>query len=73
MSEAPTVRYRTEILIPPDRYVCVQLPSYLPEGRAVVTIVVHEPEPEPQGPPREADPDRQDIEWWEEFGEAGGR
>ena len=50
MSEAPPVRYRTEILIPPDRYVCVQLPSYLPEGRAVVTVIVHEPESDDQGP-----------------------
>jgi hypothetical protein len=69
------MRYRTEILISPDRYVCVQLPSYLPEGRAVVTITIHEPEVADHGPTSESDPDRQDIEWWDEFeGDlAGGR
>ncbi len=69
------MRYRTEILIPPDRYVCVQLPSYLPEGRAVVTITVHEAESDDGGPAGESDPDRQDIEWWDEFddGAAGAR
>ena len=73
MSEALPVQYRTEILIPPDRYVCVQLPSYLPEGRAVVIVTVHEPETEELGPTSESDPDRQDIEWWDEFDrESGG-
>jgi hypothetical protein len=68
------MHYRTEILIPPDRYVCVQLPPYLPEGRAVVTITVHEPEVEDGSPAAETDPDRQDIEWWNEFDEElGGR
>jgi hypothetical protein len=61
------MRYRTEILIPPDRYVCVQLPSYLPEGRAVVTVIVHEPESDEAGPMGESETDRQDIEWWDEF------
>ncbi len=74
MNEASPVRYRTEILIPPDRYVCVQLPSYLPEGRAVVIVTVHEPETEDTGPTSESDPDRHDIEWWDEFDEeSGGR
>jgi hypothetical protein len=61
------MRYRTEILIPPDRYVCVQLPAYLPEGRAVITVTVHERETDDQGHLNESDPDRQDIEWWNEF------
>jgi hypothetical protein len=61
------MRYRTEILIPPDRYVCVQLPSYLPEGRAVITVTVNDRETEERGLPNESDPDRQDIEWWNEF------
>jgi len=66
------MRYRTEIHVPPDRYVCVQLPSYLPEGRAVLTVIIHETGPESHGPSGESDPDRQDIEWWDEFdGEVG--
>jgi hypothetical protein len=68
------MRYRTEILISPDRYVCLQLPTYLPEGRAVVTVIVQEPDSYEQGTTGEADPDRQDIEWWDEFdGDASGR
>ena len=59
-------RYRTEIVIPPDRYVGLQLPAHLPEGRAIVTVVVQEPEAAEAGWP-EAEADRQDIEWWEEF------
>ena len=61
------MRYRTEISIPPDRYVCVQLPSYLPEGRAIVTVTLLEPDASESGSGGESDPDRQDIEWWEEF------
>jgi hypothetical protein len=58
-------RYRTEIVIPPDRYVCLQLPDHLPEVRAVVTI--HVPDPGTHDVAAEMDPDRLDIEWWEEF------
>ena len=58
------LRYRTEIVVPADRYVCLQLPGHLPEGRATVTVQYHDPRPEPRD---EADPDREDIEWWEEF------
>jgi hypothetical protein len=57
--------YRTEILIPPDRCVCLYLPERLPEGRATVTVLVHEPDADPAA--SEVDPDRQDIEWWDEF------
>ena len=63
------MRYRTEIVIPPDRYVCVQLPTYLPEGKAVVTIYLPDRD---DGPPNlftEIESDRQDIEWWDEFEE----
>ena len=68
------MRYRTEILISPDRYVCLQLPTYLPEGRAVVTVIIQEPDSHEQGAAGETDPDRQDIEWWDEFdGDASGR
>lgn len=59
-------RYRTQILIPPDRTVVLQLPPTLPEGWATVTILVHEPHDIEH---QEADPDRQDIEWWDEFDE----
>ena len=38
-------RYRTEIVIPPDRYLGLQLPSNLPLGRAIVSITVEEPDP----------------------------
>ena len=68
------MRYRTEILISPDRYVCLQLPTYLPEGRAVVTVIIQEPDSSEHGTAAETDPDRQDIEWWDEFdGDASGR
>jgi hypothetical protein len=59
-------RYRTEIVIPPDRYVGLQLPAHLPEGRAVVTILVENEDDDPAYG-SESDPDRQDIEWWDEF------
>ena len=63
------MRYRTEISIPPDRYVCVQLPAYLPEGRAQITITFHETEGSENHYTGESDVDRQDIEWWDEFDE----
>lgn len=64
----PTVRrYRTEIVIPPDRYVGLQLPSHLPEGRAIVTILVDEPATAEESDLLDTDPDCQDIEWWDEF------
>jgi hypothetical protein len=62
-------RYRTEIRIPADRAVLLHLPPDLPEGRAIVTVVVadeEEPGAEVAAPP-EADLEGQDIEWWEEF------
>jgi hypothetical protein len=59
-------QYRTEVIIPPDRYVALQLPAHLPAGRALVTILVEEPDPA-DDPDAETDPDRQDIEWWDEF------
>ena len=57
-------QYRTEIVIPPDHYVCLQLPPDLPEGRAIVTVLSQSPEP---AEPAEPELDRQDIEWWDEF------
>lgn len=67
-------RYRAEIVIAADRYVCLQLPEHLPEGRAVVTV--HFPDATADGaiPTRdEADADPDDIEWWDEFDEDGAR
>jgi hypothetical protein len=63
-------RYRTEIVIPPDRYLGLQLPSNLPAGRAIVSITVEEPDPAELAPWLETDPDQQDIEWWDEFEDA---
>ena len=60
--------YRTEIAIPTDRYVCLQLPAHLPEGRALITVEVPGPDEAKAGPDAiETEPDHQDIEWWEEF------
>ena len=64
--------YRTEIVIPADRFVCLQLPPDLPEGRAVVTVDFVESVAEPASTiadVTEIDPDHEDIEWWEEFDE----
>ena len=64
--------YRTEFIIPPDRYLCLQLPPHLPSGRATITVTTHEneDETEPEGLPTATEPDldREDIEWWDEFG-----
>ncbi len=67
-------RYRTEVVIPEDRYVALQLPADLPAGRAVITVSIVEEAVEPVSEHREAE-DREeierldDIEWWEEFGD----
>ena len=63
-------RYQTEVIVPPDRYVAIQLPPHLPEGRAIVIVQLEEPDPAGMGPGAEGDLDRQDIEWWEEFEDA---
>jgi hypothetical protein len=60
-------QYRTEIIIPPDRYVCLQLPPDLPEGQAIVTVLFLTPQIAETTETTEADLDRQDVEWWEEF------
>jgi hypothetical protein len=67
------MRYQTEIHVSPDRYVCLQLPSYFPDGRATVTIEVELEDPSAAEPQAGDDVDRQDIEWWEEFDEGVGR
>lgn len=63
--------YRTEIVVPSDRYVCLQLPGRFPTGHAIVTVRCLAPAadlPEAGAAPEEQ-PDRIDIEWWEEFDE----
>ena len=63
------LRYRTEIVVPTDRYVCLQLPGHFPEGPARVVVIYPGPEPAGSDAPREdADAEAEDdIEWWEEF------
>lgn len=64
-------RYSTEIVIPADRFVAVQLPEGLPEGPALLAVIVAGPESEHTwSEDADLDPDRQDIEWWEEFEDA---
>jgi hypothetical protein len=62
-------QYRTEVVIAPDRYVCLQLPAALPTGRAVVTVMVLPADAIESEPAPDVEPDHQDIEWWEEFEE----
>lgn len=57
-------KYRTQIVIPPDRVVVLHLPSQLREGHATITVQIDEPDSHHE---HEHDPDHQDIEWWEEF------
>lgn len=61
-------RYRTEIVVTPDRYVCLQLPAHFPEGSAVVAVFSGDaPQPGPAGPhPADVAHD-EDAEWWEEL------
>jgi hypothetical protein len=68
------LRYRTEIVVPADRFLSLQLPPGFPEGPAAVTVHVHyEPADAESGAaddrPADDDPDREDIEWWDEFEE----
>jgi hypothetical protein len=60
-------RYRTEIIVPRDRYVALQLPPHLPEGRAIVTVTVEEEKPLDLPDLPELEDDKEDIEWWDEF------
>jgi hypothetical protein len=77
LSRFNVAQYRTEFIVPPDRYVCLQLPPHLPEGKATITVTVHaHPTDDPGArsgsrPETQMDLDRQDIEWWEEFEDDG--
>ena len=61
------MQYRTEIHIAPDRYVCLQLPDFIPAGRAMVTVSVMVGEDETGLNPFHDETDGPDIEWWDEF------
>lgn len=58
-------RYRTVIVVPPDRAIVLHLPASFPEGRAIVTVQV-EADVDFDADPRGLDHDREDIEWWDE-------
>lgn len=67
------LRYQTEIEIAADRYVCLQLPLGLHAGRATVTVVSLAREEAVSAPSMdEAELDRDDVEWWEEFDDETG-
>ena len=64
------MEYRTEIEIAPDRYVCLQLPDFIPAGRAVVTVrvtVADEQDEANLAPEADRDDHTHDVEWWDEF------
>lgn len=61
------IRYQTEVVVAPDRYLCIQLPPTILEGRAIVTVLVEEPQPVEVAAGIESEFDDEDIEWWEEF------
>ena len=61
------MRYETEIHVSADRYVCLQLPSFFPEGTARVIVKVEVERGAASGQAPVDDADRQDIEWWDEF------
>ena len=65
-------QYRTEIVIPADHYVCLQLPPDFPEGRAIVTVLFQTAPTDDPAHRSEVDLDRQDMEWWDEFEEGHG-
>lgn len=57
------IRYRTEVIVPDDRYIHLKLPADAPSGRAYVVVEFDSP-----GKPddRHERLDRE-IEWWDEF------
>lgn len=67
-------RYKTEIVIPDDRFIAIQLPDALPRGRAVVIVECEDPlllsASDENGD--ESDLDGNDIEWWDDFDESTG-
>lgn len=76
-------RYRTEIIVPEDRYVWLKLPDDAPLGPAVVSVLFQDAESDRRRVPTNStddsdpvtaeEPDHDDIEWWEEFEEDAER
>jgi hypothetical protein len=66
-------RYQTEIVIPADRTIVLQLPDDMPEGNATLVVSIGETEDHDRSPERDddlsdlLDVQDEDIEWWEEF------
>lgn len=67
-------RYRTEIVIPADRTIVLQLPDDLPEGAATLVVQMNDEYATYTATEHDDDDlcdlldvDDQDIEWWEEF------
>ncbi|WP_435016652.1 hypothetical protein TA3x_004225 [Tundrisphaera sp. TA3] len=58
------MNYRTEIHVADDGYICLQLPDFVPRGKAMVTVTFVEAD-EPDDRHADFDDDRDDIEWWE--------
>jgi hypothetical protein len=56
--------YRTEIFVPADRSVLIQLPDDVPQGWASITVEVEEHDPADSVADL-FDADRQDIEWFD--------
>ena len=54
----------TEIHVADDGYICLQLPDFVPRGKAMVTVTFQEPEDDDRRDVGDDD-DRDDIEWWE--------
>ena len=62
------MQYRTEIHVADDRYVSLQLPDYIPPGRAIVVVSVVAPADDPGADAGRADEaDDEAVEWWDEF------
>lgn len=61
------MQYRTEIHVAADRYVCLQLPDYIPPGRATVVVNVVAAAEHPEDDPRAAEDNAGEVEWWDEF------
>ncbi|MFO0909292.1 MAG: hypothetical protein U0794_13230 [Isosphaeraceae bacterium] len=66
--------YRTEIVVPPDRYVYLQLPPDFPLGNAEVVVrhgvsseLAVSTEGDSSTSPAAGEAEGDDIEWWEEF------
>lgn len=60
--------YKTEVIVPPDGCIFLQLPKGWPEGLATIAIRVGGAD-ERVTFAEDGDIDTEDIEWWDEFEE----